>query len=362
MKSPSAVSGFARLVSFGFIVMVALSSAKADEGKGNQLEGIYTCPNTMINDRGEEQVVIYYSGEILELRGNQFRYWFYSDDQGEEKYPIAGAVERQGPLIILHHDKWSKRYISATVDGVFGLWTEDGLATWRHGKKAMHPAILVRVGDGPVVGDAPHSEEFKYPSIKALFDPKDVGDYWAKEKQDYEDRYSDLHEPLKSFLREYSKRDDANLAGYQEAVRIFQKNPDPVLLRQMVEVMGNGPHPVVVPLALDDLFLSGPLVPGPPAFMATPETRMHALGLLVDAIPHAKDSGALTKIMLVFLEASGIHQMDLTLSDGQKLKFSRNGTGTSYNTFRYGSTAAAECQAWAMSKIKELSPPAEPAK
>jgi len=74
---------------------------------------------------------------LLELHGNEFRYWHFSDVLGFSQYPISGTFTRDGEIIELVSDLLrtpQKRYVSTTIEGVTGTWAEKDLDDWRANK------------------------------------------------------------------------------------------------------------------------------------------------------------------------------------------------------------------------------------
>ena len=346
-----------------FVTSSESASTETKNAKMKAIDGVYTGPRSFMNDKGEEQKVIPYSWYALELHQGRFRLWMYSDAGGmDAKHPITGTFARTGNKIVLDHEQSypPKRYVRTTINGVSGLWTEDGLKQWQQaaGAQVISPAILVRVADSPYREKMPEPHDysvkpagFSYPSIKPLYDMDAVKKYWKNRADEHETRYSDIPEPLRALLRERTREDDGDMVGYKQAIQRIQANPDPLVIKQLVEIMGSGPHQVVAPAVLKDIFLSSVLLPDQPAFMKTKDSRQQALAILVDVIDDAKDGTALTPVLLVLLEASGIDEMKLKVGN-QNLAFSRKEGGISYQSFTYSPEVSKACQAWFKSQLE----------
>ena len=192
---------------------------------------------------------------------------------------------------------------------------------------------------------------FSYPSIKPLYDMDAVKKYWMNQADEHEARYCDIPEPLRTLLRERTREDDGDMVGYKQAIQRIQANPDPLVIKQLVEIMGSGPHQVVAAGVLKHIFLSSVFLPDQPAFMKNKDSRQQALAILVDVIDDAKDGTALTPVLLVLLEASGIDEMKLKVGN-QNLAFSRKEGGISYQSFTYSPEVSKACQAWFKSRLE----------
>ena len=360
MKTIALLQGW---ICFVGIVACSLNSHWASaETPEDVMDGVYTSSRTCMNEEGEEQAFFPYDWTILELHQGQFRYWFYSDCiTPGKKNPVTGTFAKQGDLVVLDHEEFpsgSKRYVAKTIKGVFGLWTEKGLKEWQTGVQVIWPAMLVRVADSPYAKDIPDSieswdppKDFTYPSIQSLFDAEAVNKYWAKEKEKHEARYNDIPEPLRTLLREKTRRDDGDLVHYKQAIERIQKNLDPILIKQLVKTMGRGQHQVTSPQVLKDIFLPSSLLPDQPAFQKDDQSRLQALTILVDSMQYARDQQALQPMLLVFLEASGVNTMKLEAGDGQTIKISKKDGTSSYNSFNFTPEIRSECQAWAQSQL-----------
>jgi hypothetical protein len=76
-----------------------------------------------------------FSGETLELREGQFRYWFYSDvHTGKEPaYPLSGAFRIKGNTLVLEHPDVPDNVRQVDIlNGVPILWRDDGFAYWQN--------------------------------------------------------------------------------------------------------------------------------------------------------------------------------------------------------------------------------------
>ncbi len=330
------------------------------------VNGVYTIFRTMIDENGKEVQTVPYSWPVLELNDGKFRYWHFSDSVSPDvKFPVQGDFSMEDGALVLEHEKLlpSNRYVPATIKGISGLWTAKSLRVWKTEKQVVSHEILVRVANAPLNRDqlehlakndySTIPKGFSFPSIKPLYDAESIKRFWAKEKQNYELRYSDLPEPLRTLLRKKTRKDDGSLVHYKKAIERLQKKMDRVLIEQLVGVMGKGRHQVMAPLVLNDIFVKSSLIPEQPIFTKSMKQRQRALTVLVDAIPLAKDGEALAEILLVFLEASGVHQMNIDAGD-TKIKLSRNGGAISVTSFEFGPEVLKECHRWANSQIKNL--------
>lgn len=71
---------------------------------------------------------------VLELKNDQFRYWFSSDRlpaKGEEiDYPLEGSFTAEGDKIVLQHKKFiplESNWTFKTLDGVVTMWRSDAI-------------------------------------------------------------------------------------------------------------------------------------------------------------------------------------------------------------------------------------------
>lgn len=319
------------------------------------LDGIYTESRTLINEQGQEVRALQYDHAVLELQGDRFKFWHFSDVIGATKFPISGKWSRKGESIELDSDalaSFPRRYVATTINGVSGIWAEEKLQAWKEGKYPTMVPILVRVADGPT-GDELDQKAFKFPSVTALFDKAAAKQLWEKEKKKHDVRYMDVPEPLRNVLREHSNRDDGDMADYQKLLVEQQKKLDAKLVKQLLGETGKGVSIVVGPMVLHDLYGCGPFS-DKPAFAKNNATKRAALQVLVDAIPQAKNSHALNAALLVFLRTSGLKQIEHTCTDGTKVMLRWEKGKTTTKSYRFSETVSTDCQRWASERLAEL--------
>ena len=196
------------------LVFVGVLPAMADDEVAN-LDGIYTESRTMIGEEGEEQIFFPYDHAVLELQGDRFKFWHFSDCIGFRKFPISGKFLLNGENLELESDKLEpseKRYVVTTIKGVTGIWPEKELQNWKDGKSPIIVPILVRVADGPS-GKELDQTAFKFPSVTPLFDKDAAEQYWTKDREKHDARYMDVPEPLRSLLREKSQSGRSQSCG-----------------------------------------------------------------------------------------------------------------------------------------------------
>lgn len=252
--------------------------------------------------------VAMFSGETVELHDGRFRYWFYSDvATGENvEYPLSGAYEIRGDKIRLLHDGIyrNERTLDVVQDQTV-LWRDDGLRYWQS-ERRIHPfAVLVRTSTPPL--EDPWRDR---PSIKRLYDEQMV----AREKREYEERFADLPEPVRTLLRDHSTRDDPDLMAYCRAILAARQAPDPVLIQQLVGLLG-GPHKIEAAIILREIYWLGHIPDEDPAAMKTPAARRKAVEALIDAMDHARDPGIVDDCLILFLAAAQVPEIVLTVPE-----------------------------------------------
>lgn len=105
------------------IICLGVTSVVAADDTAN-LDGVYTQPRTIINDQGQEVRGFQYDYAVLELQGQRFNFWHFSDRISSTKYPISGKHSRNGESIELQSDaltSFPKRYVATTINGVSGI-------------------------------------------------------------------------------------------------------------------------------------------------------------------------------------------------------------------------------------------------
>lgn len=270
----------------------------AEAPPARPVDGVYMMPNEVAG----------YSGEVVELQDGRFRYWFYSDvgTDPEIKYPLAGAYEVRGDKVkLLHESVYSPERTLATVQDQTVLWRDDGLRYWQSERRIAPFAVLVRTSDPPL-GD-PWRDR---PSIKLLYDDQMV----AREKREYEERFADQPEPVRTLLRDYTTRGDPNMEAYRRAVLSARRDPDPALIEQLVELLG-GPRKIEASIILREIYWLGHVPDEDPALLESPAARRKAIDVLIDALDKARDPGIVDDCLILFLAAAQVPKIVLTVPE-----------------------------------------------
>ena len=309
-----------------------------------------------------------FSGETLELSHGRFRYWFYSDvvTGNEPKYPLTGAYEvNSNSVFLLHSDIHATNRTLMTIQGHTVLWREDGLELWRKARR-IHPySILIRVPRESV--DDPWTTR---PSIDSLYDQKMV----ERDNREYDERYSDQPEPLRSVLRAETERGDSDLKAFKSEIQKVRLNLNADILRQLISRMGyeNTVMAISAESILRHIYESDWLIPEAPPFAGSEEAFHKALGLLVNAMSAAKDESALTKVLILFLRVSKVGTIDLPVPEaGIRIRitadpgggYTINGDDRIPGSNKYPKdykweneigTISQACQKWCRSQIENL--------
>ena len=284
-------------VAAAWLLAVPLSWA-AEAPDDRRVDGVYMMPMEVAD----------FSGETLELHDGRFRYWFYTDvGTGQEiKYPLTGAYEVRGDKIkLLHESVYSPERTLATVQDQTVLWRDDGLRYWQSERRVAPFAVLVRASDPPL-GD-PWRDR---PSIKLLYDEQMI----AREKREYEERFADQPEPVRTLLRDYTTRGDPNLEAYRRAVLSARRDPDPALIGQLVDLLG-GPRKIEASIILREIYWLGHIPDEDPALLESPAARRKAVDVLIDAMEKARDPGAVDDCLILFLAAAQVPKIVLTVPE-----------------------------------------------
>lgn len=282
------------------LVASRIHGAQDELEKPSQIDGVYMLCEEVAG----------YSGEALELKDGKFRYWFYSDVGGDKtKYPLVGTyVVKKEKLLLQSPDIHPKERILSTLNGHSVLWRDDGLKLWRE-QKRIHPyAVLIRASGNKV--DDPWANR---PSVKLLYDQEMI----RREEEEYQTRYHDQDEPVRSLLRARTQRNDPDLKEFASQIRKARANLNDHILRQLIARMGyeNTVESIQAESILSELYESSILIPEKPPFIASEKTLHESLNLLVEAMSEAKDREALTSTLILFLRVSGIGKMDLPIPE-----------------------------------------------
>ncbi|SMP75451.1 hypothetical protein SAMN06265222_11942 [Neorhodopirellula lusitana] len=321
----------------------------------DSLNGIYAEPSTFLNDQGREVTGFQMDRAVLELQGDRFKYWHFSDCIGFQEYPISGTYSRDGDLLELHSDdlaQTERRYVATTINGVPGVWPENELQAWRNGEHPYSVPILVRVADGPS-GKELDQTTFQFPPITPLLNKETAKQFWTWQTKKHEARYMDVPEPLRTLLREQSNRDDDTREGYQKLVLNQHQELDPKLIKQLVSEIGSGVSVSVGPMVLQDLFGLDSAYFDVPEFTKSDATKRAAIQRLVNVMSEAKNERALTAVLLVFLRTTGLKQIDLTCASGEQVKISWDAGRQTMESFDFSEAVRSDCQRWANERLAE---------
>ena len=108
------------------------------------------------------------SGTILELKGEKFRYWFYSDLIGPDgpEYTITGSYRVvDGKLVLDHGQVTQKEWFPDVINGVPVLFRDDALKIWREQGRLYDYGILIKAPSADLSDDSAER-----PSITVLYD------------------------------------------------------------------------------------------------------------------------------------------------------------------------------------------------
>ncbi|WP_404307921.1 hypothetical protein [Neorhodopirellula lusitana] len=325
------------------------------ENQPDSLNGIYAEPSTFLNDQGREVTGFQMDRAVLELQGDRFKYWHFSDCIGFQEYPISGTYSRDGDLLELHSDdlaQTERRYVATTINGVPGVWPEDELQAWRNGEHPYSVPIMVRVADGPS-GKELDQTTFQFPSITPLLNKETAKQFWTRRTKKHEARYMDVPEPLRTLLREQSNRADDTREGYQKLVLNQHQELDPTLIKQLVSEIGSGVSVSVGPMVLQDLFGLDSAYFDVPEFTKSDSTKRVAIQRLVNAMSEAKNERTLTAVLLVFLRTTGLRQIDLTCATREHVKISWDAGRQTIESFDFSEAVRSDCQRWANEQLAE---------
>ena len=326
------------------------------------LDGIYTESRTGLDRKGQEIQFFPYDYAVLELQGEQFKYWHFSDRIGTRKFPITGKFTRNRENIQLQNDKLianqhinEKDYVATTIKGVTGIWPIKDLQDWKNGKHPTSAPILVRVANAPS-GEKLDQKGFQYPSVTPLLNIEVAKKYWLEEQKKHDLRYQDLPDPLRTLLRKRSSRNDPNLDTYSTLINAQHQQVDPKLINQLMAQTGKGISIVVGPMILKDIYGYGHFSSKEPAFTKTAATKKAALQTLTTAFSEAKTSHALNGALHIFIRTTGLNKIDLTCTNGVRVKLTWSEKQSSMNSYTFSETVRTECQDWATEQLNILYP------
>lgn len=305
-----------------------------------------------------------FSGETLELFHGRFRYWFNSDMGTDKKplYPFAGTYDVHSNVIMLiHNEIYATNRTIMTVQGQTVLWREDGLRLWQT-ERRIHPfAVLLRVSAPPLADKWPER-----PSLRLLYDQQ-MSDRDAKE---YDERFNDQAEPVRTILRANTLRDDPEMTAYKQAVLAARQELPPKLIEQLVSLLGhNMRHAIEAKMILEEIYTKQGITGKAPSFLETPTTRRKTLENLINAMTKAKDESAIEDCLVLFLCAADIREIDLSVpeagvriwienhGDGG-IAYRSEGTGGSHHSASYQwvdemNVIVPACQKWCLASIKK---------
>ena len=102
------------------LVFLGTMSAIANDERAS-LDGIYTESRTMLDQEGLETTVLMGDYAVLELQGDRFKFWHFSDRMSSRKFPITGKFLLKGESLELESDKLDaseKRHVVTTINEV----------------------------------------------------------------------------------------------------------------------------------------------------------------------------------------------------------------------------------------------------
>lgn len=290
-----------RILAAALLLLSGAPGCWADERTAALLEaanGVYMMPEEVSD----------FSGETLELQDGRFRYWFYSDVRSGKpiEFPLTGTYEVRGDKVtLLNKDVYSPERTLATVQDQAVLWREDGLRYWQS-ERRIHPfAVLIRVAAPPVVD--PWRGR---PSSKRLYDEQMI----ARGKREYEERFNDQPEPVRTILRNRSAHGDPNLDAYRQSVLAARRDLDPVLIDQLVGLLG-GKRGIEASMILREIYTREHVTDEEPSFLASPAERRHALENLIGAMAKASDLHVVDDCLVLFLAAAKVPKIVLTVPE-----------------------------------------------
>ena len=316
------------------------------------VEGVYlTC----------EEVSIFFS-EVLELRNGKFRYWMYSDAhmQGtkESEYPISGNYSVTGDILTLENKNVTTNIRTRDfINDTAILWRDDGLKHWKEKGEYYPYAVLIRVGDGPY-----DPEIHERSSIKRLYSKEKL----KEEASAYEAKYPDVPACVALLLRARRTKGFSDLEAYKAELRRVRAEIGPEVVTALVKLLGavpTSPHELYAEHILSDLYLPTRLIPEAPQFAVSQEQTLRVIGLLIDALPYAKDRRALGMALQIFLKAAKLQRIDLDLASiGAHVKLDTSDDTVFRDFTPLNADAidahmlraiAAACQSWCREQIRE---------
>ena len=236
--------------------------------------------------------------ERLRLDRGRYRYWIATDVvvRGGPKYPLEGRYSVAEDVVTLHHPEFGRMTRTfMLVNGRAVLWREDGFELWQ-AEHRVHPyGVLIRVP-----GDDPNAAT---PASVAVLQDAELR---ARLEREYQKRFQDLPEPLRTLLRANTDREDRDGAKRRAVVDAARQTLDPALFEQLLGRTGRPESR----LSFDADMLLQELLAGPPWEPADPfegndARRRLALERVIDALPHASTSLALEAGLRAVLRGLG---------------------------------------------------------
>lgn len=344
-----------KVSALALVCVLGLNPVWAEEARIAEIDGVYKLCREVEG----------FSGEVLELDHGNYRYWFYSDVGGDvEVFPKVGKYTRKGDVLSFEApDNEISDRIASSLNGMAVLWTSDGLKGWQE-RGRIHPyAVLIRVDEQKV--DEPWAGR---PSIRSLYNQEML----KREEDEYQNRYNDLSEPLRSLLRADTLRGDSDLSTLKAEILKFRSNMDARVIGQLVSRMGydEGVESIRAENILERIYRADWLIEEHPPYLRSAESCRKALHMLVDAMGHAKDRKALQDTLILFLRVSHVDEIDLPIPEagvhmrlqvlGDKGYSDASGSikgGAQPKDYRWHdeiSIVNQECQKWCRARVERI--------
>jgi hypothetical protein len=251
-----------------------------------------------------------FSGEILELKEGRFRYWFYTDviTGREPAYPLSGTYRIKGNTLVLKHpDVPDNERLIDILNGVHILWRDDGLAYWRKERQIQPYAVLIHIPE------ARANDVSARPSVDLLY----TNEMRERRARRSEQLFADQPARLRAIFRALRTRSsDPGLNEYFREIIRVRTEPNPEVLGQLVGLLGDSSGlNIEAEDILSNILLPLPPLPGVPDDKLPKDDLHRLLMKLIDAFSSARDSRALQYAIMIYLEASEVHKIDLTIGE-----------------------------------------------